>query len=261
MIDLHSHLLPELDDGSKSLEMSLQMARIAVADGIRAMACTPHILPGVYDNQPLEILEATERLKRALRAEGIQLGLVPGADIHAVPDLVARLHAGRVPTLGGGRYFLFEPPHHVAPPGLLDLTRETLAAGYIPVLTHPERLTWIEKQYDLICAMDEAGAALQLTAASITGGFGDRARYWSLRMLDEGRVDIVATDAHHPRRRPPILSEARNAVAERCGEDSARRLFWSNPHAILLDKDLAQKQRTPLPGPPPSLFRLLTGRK
>jgi protein-tyrosine phosphatase len=243
MIDLHSHLLPNIDDGSSSLQMSLQMASMAVEDGIEIMVCTPHIQAGVYDNSASKIRASVASLRQELEGAGIPLNIEVGADIHVSPGMVAGLKEGNLVTLAGGRYFLFEPPHHIAPPGLLSLVREIVAEGFIPVLTHPERLTWIENQYETICAIDEAGAAVQLTAASITGGFGERAKYWSERMLDEGRVDIVASDAHHPKRRPPILSKARAAIAKRMGDDIAQRFFYGNPAAILQNEDLPQKQR------------------
>lgn len=255
MIDLHSHLLPGIDDGSKSLEMSLEMAKIAVADGIIVMACTPHIQPGVYDNHPADILEGVKRLEKALADAGIVLRLVGGSDIHVVPDLVSKLKLGEVLPLARGRYFLFEPPHHIAPPGLLQLAKDAIAAGYVPVLTHPERLTWIENQYQLICDLDEAGCAIQLTAGSITGGFGERPKYWAKRMLEEGRVDIIASDAHHPRRRAPVLSEARKEVASWLDEASAANFLIKNPMLILRNHPLPQKSRAPKEPEKKSFFR------
>lgn len=243
MIDLHSHILPAIDDGARSMEMALVMAQIAVGDGITHIACTPHITPGVFENTADGILQAISRLERELLRSGIGLRLVAGADVHAAPDLVSRLAAASVPTLGGSRYLLFEPPHHVVPPGLDRLALELLQSGYVPIITHPERLTWIENQYDLVCRMNDAGAAIQLTAASITGQFGKRAAYWSQRMLDEGRVDIIASDAHDHRRRPPILSPARDLIARRHGEAVAVRMTQSTPLAILRNEDLPRRKR------------------
>ena len=244
MIDLHSHILPGIDDGSVSLEMSLEMARLAFDDGTRIIAATPHILPGVYDTLPSTIAAAAQQLSKAIAETGIDLQLVTGADVHVVPDLVAKLRDGRAPCFSGTRYFLFEPPHHVCPPGLDKLAQAAISTGFVPILTHPERLTWIEHSYDLICLMEEAGAAIQLTAGSVTGGFGERAQYWSHKMLDEGRVDIIASDAHHPRRRPPGLSRAAEAIAKRLSEDAAKAMVLHNPRAILDNVQLPAKQRT-----------------
>jgi hypothetical protein len=131
----------------------------------------------------------------------------------------------------------------VTPPGLLRLVKDLLAAGWIPVLTHPERLTWIENGYDLICQIDEAGAAMQITAGSLTGRFGDRPQYWAKLMLEEGRVDILASDSHDPRRRPPKMSDARAVVAEMLGPEAARAMTLDNPMAILKGQPLPGKQR------------------
>ena len=148
-------------------------------------------------------------LQAVLDKADIALRLVAGADVHVVPDLAAQLCDGRLPCIEGTRYFLFEPPHHVAPPGLLRVAQETLDAGYVPVLTHPERLTWIEKGYGLICELDEAGVAVQVTAGALTGDFGARVRHWAVRMLDEGRVDISRQRCARYQTAPPLISKGR----------------------------------------------------
>lgn len=250
MIDLHSHILPGVDDGSADLAMSLEMARLAVADGTRVLACTPHITPGIYDNTAEDIRRRVTELQSALDASGIDLKLVAAADIHIAPDLVQKLSDGVLPRVGNSDYFLFEPAHHVVQPGMVRLCKNLLEHGYRPILTHPERLTWIEDHYDLVTELDEAGLAVQLTAASVTGRFGRRALYWSERMLNEGRVDIIASDAHDPVNRPPGMSRAFDKIALRSGEQVARRMTWDNPKAILLNQALPDKQRQPLPAEP-----------
>lgn len=132
MIDLHCHLLPGIDDGAPDLETSLEMARIAFADGIRTLACTPHIYPGVYENTGDGIRQAVAALQKALDEAEIALKLVVGADIHVDPDLLLKLRGGEAPTLGGTRYFLLEPPHHVALPRIADFVFNLVAAGYTP---------------------------------------------------------------------------------------------------------------------------------
>lgn len=233
MIDLHCHILPAIDDGAVDLETSLAMARMAVADGIRVTACTPHIMPGVYENRGPDIRAAIADLQRVLDENDIDLKLVTGADVHIAPDLVHGLKSGRVLSLNDSRYFLFEPPHHIAPPRLEQLAFDVMAAGYVPVITHPERLTWIESHYGMFGQMVHAGAWVQITAGAVTGRFGRRPKYWCERMLDEGIVHILATDAHNLRNRSPILSEARQAVAERLGEAAADDMVLTRPRGIL----------------------------
>jgi protein-tyrosine phosphatase len=233
VIDLHCHILPNIDDGAKDLETALAMAAMAVDDGIVTVVCTPHILPGVYANTADGIAAAVGALSDALAEASIPLHLTTGADVHMAPNLLAEIRAGRVPTVSGSRYLLLEPPHHVLPPGFEDFAFGLAAGGIVPILTHPERLGWIESHYDLIKRLVARGVLMQLTAGSVLGKFGSRARYWAERMLDEGIVDLLATDAHNVGRRPPRLSEARDRVEQRCGEERATRLVLTNPLHVL----------------------------
>lgn len=257
MIDLHCHLLPGIDDGAPDLETALAMARIAVADGITVTACTPHIYPGLYENDAAGIRQAISTLQMMLDCQGIPLRLVDGADAHVVPELVDGLKSGRVPTLAGSRYFLFEPPHHVAPPRLEDTAFNAMAAGFLPVVTHPERLTWIESHYDIFRRMANAGVWMQLTAGAITGRFGRKPQYWAEKMLDEGLVAIIATDAHRADKRPPLLAEARDAAARRVGAEEATHMVVTRPQGILdnmATKDLPPLLATSRPGTPTGGF-------
>src|SRR5262245_31049566 len=186
MIDLHCHLLPGIDDGSKDLEMSLAMARMASSDGISTIACTPHILPGVYRNTGPAIRAAVAGLQKSISDAGILIALVTGADVHVAPDLGVQLREGKALTINDSRYILLEPPHHLLPPRLEDLVFGLQTAGYVPILTHPERLSWIEGHYDLIWRFVNNSVLMQITAGSLLGLFGRRPRYWAERMLDEG---------------------------------------------------------------------------
>ncbi len=233
LIDLHCHILPGIDDGAVDLENSLEMARVAVAEGIRITACTPHMMPGVYDNTGPRVREHIAVLQKALDEAEIALRLVPGADIHLQSDLSAKLKQGSLLALNDSRYFLFEPPHHTAPPRLEEAAFDVMAGGFQPVLTHPERLTWIETHYDTMRNLAHRGVWMQITCGSLTGRFGRRPRYWAERMVDEGLVHILATDAHNLRNRSPLMAEARDMVAQRLGEQAAIDMVLTRPIGIL----------------------------
>lgn len=236
MIDLHCHMLPGIDDGAVDLETSLAMARMAVADGVTCVACTPHIYPGMYENDAPGIRQAIKALQFHLDQNGIALRLVQGADVHLQPDLVDGIRADRIPTLNGTRYLLLEPPHHVAPPRFAESLFALQAAGYVPVVTHPERLSWIEDHYETFVEAVRTGCWMQLTAGSLVGRFGRRPKYWSERMLDEGLVHILATDAHDLHRRPPVLSEGREAAARRVGERESENMVRVRTEAIIANQ-------------------------
>lgn len=234
MIDLHSHTLPGLCDGSQSLATSLEMARIAVADGITHLACTPHINPGVYNNTRQTIEPALIALQKELDRENIPLTLVIGADTHLVPEVMQGLKDGTIPTLNDTRYFLLEPSHHVPVLNFLDHIENYLNAGYVPLITHPERLSWVQEHYDEFAEAVRMGAWIQITAGAITGGFGKTAKFISERFLKDGLVHVIASDAHGTARRPPILSEGVQAAIILLGDETeVMRMVQERPQAVL----------------------------
>lgn len=233
MIDLHSHILPGIDDGAKDLSVSLEMARAYVEQGIGCVACTPHILPGLYNNFGPQIRSATAALQKRIDAAGLSLRLQTGADNHIAPDLVASLRSGQRLALGDTRYVLVEPPHRLVPARLEHLFFELLVAGFVPILTHPERLLWIEAKYEVIGRLVDNGVWIQLTAGSLIGSFGQRARYWAERMLCEGLVHLLATDAHDMLRRPPNLLKGRRAAEKLIGAEEVELLVATRPEVVL----------------------------
>ena len=237
MIDLHCHMLPGIDDGAVNMDTALQMARMALEDGIHYSVCTPHIYPGMYENTAESIRSALVVYQQALAEAQIPLQLGYGADTHLIPGLVADINNGRIPTLNATRYFLFEPPHHVSPPRFCESVFNTIVAGYVPLITHPERLTWIEDHYDQFIEVARQGAWIQLTSGSLVGRFGKRARYWSERFLDQGMVHVLATDAHDPQYRRPWLAEGRDAAAAWVGEEEASKMVSERPAAVLRNLD------------------------
>src|SRR5262245_8505721 len=236
MFDLHCHILPGLDDGASDLSVSVAMDKAFVADGVTVVACTSHILPGPYHNSGPQLRRATTNLQGVLDREGIPLKLVTGADNHITPSFVAHLRSGDLLSLADSRYVLVEPPHHIAPPHLEDLFFSLLVAGFVPILTHPERLTWIETHYQTVQRLAQGGVWMQLTAGSLSGAFGRRPRYWSERMLDEGIVHLLATDAHDVDKRPPNLSLGREFAAKRAGDTEAERLVVTRPQGVLMNE-------------------------
>jgi protein-tyrosine phosphatase len=233
MIDLHCHILPGLDDGAPDVAVSLEMARMFIDEGVKAVACTPHILPGLYHNSGPQIRTAIEQLRAALAQSDLKLDLVCGSDAHMTPDFVAKLKSGQILSLADSRYVLVEPPHHVAPARLEQFFFEILVAGYVPILTHPERLTWVKAQYGAIQRLAQAGVWMQITAGSLTGDFGRGAQYLAERMLDEGIVHLLATDAHDTVRRPPNLARGLDAAAKRVGDAEAGHLVFTRPRGVI----------------------------
>jgi protein-tyrosine phosphatase len=236
LIDLHCHMLPGIDDGAPDLATALEMAAIAVADGISLVACTPHIHPGRYENTAEGISRACDEFRVALAQAGIELDITYGADTQIVPDLLQGLQSGSIPTLHGSRYFLFEPSHHIPQEGMLTLLERLLDAGYVPVITHPERLHYIDRHYDQFLQAAAMGAWLQLTAGSVTGRFGARIQGVAWRFLRDGVTHLLATDAHNLKNRAPLLAEGRDVAATLVGEEEAERLVSIRPAAVIANQ-------------------------
>jgi protein-tyrosine phosphatase len=245
VIDLHSHILPGVDDGSPDEVTSLAMARLAVADGIEVMACTPHFLPGRYDNTADDIRLRVAALNQRLIEENIDLALVVGADAHIRSDFLDCLQRQQILRLNDSRYVLFEPSYILLPPQLEEQLSQILATGFIPILTHPERFKWIESNFAVFERLVKAGVWMQITAGSLTGKFGPRPHYWAQKMLAEGLVHILASDAHNVTSRPPILSDAFELAKKELGLLEAQHLVFSRPKAVL--ENLPAEETSPLP--------------
>ena len=212
--DIHCHILPGIDDGAKTLEQSLAMARIAVADGIRTIFATPHHLNGVYSNPAVAVRAAVKQLQQALDAEQIELKLLPASEHHLVPELLEGLAGGAALTMGDfGRAVLVELPVHTIPLGSEELLEQIMALGLVPIIAHPERNSQLARQPERLADWVSMGCLAQVTAQSCTGQFGPMVQAVARQMLTRGLIHFLASDAHRDRRRIPQTSLGRAQVA------------------------------------------------
>ena len=233
MIDTHCHILPGLDDGPADLETSLAMARIAERDGIRVIIATPHADPEDEALTPDIIRARTAELNEALRREGIGVTILPGAENQLHLTLVEELKAGKVMTLADrGAHVLIELPFNGYPNYVADLFFKVQLLGVTPVLAHPERAILGRSDPALIEGLAQRGAMLQLNVDSLLGNDGKLVRNLAQRLIREGFAHTVASDAHDPKRRRPILSPLRKALRRVGGDEAFRRLTEENPGKI-----------------------------
>jgi protein-tyrosine phosphatase len=213
MADLHSHLLPGVDDGARDLEQAINMARQAVADGIAASILTPHHLNGVYRNDAREVRDGCAAFRAALHERGIGLEVYPGAECHLVPELPAALAAGRAMTLADhGKAVLVELPVHTVPRGATEILEELIGLGLQPVIAHPERNTALAGDPGQLAEWVDMGCLGQVTAQSCSGRFGPAVQAAARAMVRRGLIHFVASDAHRDQRRIPELSPGRLAI-------------------------------------------------
>jgi len=214
MIDIHTHILPGIDDGPEDMAETLAMCRIAVEDGITDVVATPHMLKAPYDVSRDAVLEKVADLNARLSAEGIPLTIHKGAEISISPEIPGLLREGRLLTLAGrGTHVFLELTDIFLSDPVDALIRELAEDGVTPVISHPERNAMVQKDPGLLGRFREAGALFQVTAMSLTGAFGAETKKFTLAMLKDGFADFIASDAHSSQWRPPVLSKARR-VAE-----------------------------------------------
>ena len=267
MIDLHSHILWGLDDGARTMGDSLEMCRIAYCDGIRTVVATPHTLNGLYQNDRPSILAKVRELnavlmhcqiqnpksefhnpqstipntkskfrnpKSPIRNPKSEIKILPGADVHLCEKTLRQLDGGKVTTLGdGGKYLLIEFPFTGIPYGAEEVLHQLISRGIIPIISHPERNLEVERNPKRYHEMIRMGCLGQVTAMSLTGEFGPGVMRLAEQLLSKGLVQIIASDAHSPDGRPPVLSPAVRAAAKIVRDEEALRMVTEYPQAIL----------------------------
>ena len=240
MIDIHSHVLPGVDDGSQSMEMSLEMLELAAESGVHTLVTTPHCnIPDEYDNYADEAMD--ERWRRlaaeAARAK-IPVKLCRGMEIFATCDLPALLEKERVWTLNGTKYFLVEFSFREDPRFCRDILEQCTALGFQPIIAHPERYYFVQDDPVLAYEFCVSGYGLQLNKGSILGRFGRAPKMMAERILRHGLCACVASDAHRPYQRSTWMSELRDYLKREYGEACMRLLLEENPSRILSGREL-----------------------
>jgi protein-tyrosine phosphatase len=238
-VDIHCHLVPDIDDGAKSLEESLTMAEIAVADGIETIIVTPHQNGCYAHNRGDDIRERVAHLQEQLDQNHIPLTVLPGADVRIEDNMMSALQNGDVLTLGDlGRHVLLELPHELYFP--LEPVLDGLdKINMVGILSHPERNQGILKQPSIVEPLVDSGCLMQITAGSLMGTFGRPCQEMSEWMLKRGLVHFIATDAHGPRSRRPLIRRAYEYTAELVDVETANALCCDNPAAVAAGENVS----------------------
>lgn len=236
MIDIHSHILPGVDDGAQTLEDSLALLRLAVDNGVTTQVLTPHIQPGRYSNDPTNIRKAFADFVVVVREEGIPINLLLSAEVRIGPEVMALVQHEDFPWLGtweGKRAFLLEMPHKHIPLGSLNLISWLMDRDILPIIVHPERNSEVQLDINKLMPFIEAGCKIQLTASSLVGNFGQKAKQVAIELLLADHVMFMATDCHNTAYRPPDLKVGLSIAAGFIGEVKATALVKDTPARLL----------------------------
>lgn len=235
MIDIHSHILPGVDDGAQTLEDALIMLRMAVANGITTQVLTSHIQTGRYTNSPASLRKSFAEFLDVVDSQNIPIKLLLSAEVRIEPELLVLLEQDDFPWLGmwdDKRVFLLEMPHNHLPVGSLNLVKHLIQNNIMPVIVHPERNRECQQDIKKLVPLIKAGCKIQITAGSLTGNFGQKAKNVAVQLLKEDMVMFLATDCHSPSYRPPDLMSGLKVAEKIIGNKEANMLVNDLPRKL-----------------------------
>lgn len=219
MIDIHSHILPGIDDGAKTEADSLEMAKLAVEEGIHTIIATPHNKNGSFDNERESILTYTDILNKLLEENDIPLTLLPGQETRIYGDIVEDLHDGRILPLNDTKYVFVEFPSGHVPGYAKQVLFDIQVAGYTPIIVHPERneelIEHPGKLYDFV----RKGALTQITAGSVVGKFGKTVQKFTHQIIEANLTHFIASDVHNTTTRAFWMKDAFEEIERKYGAD------------------------------------------
>jgi protein-tyrosine phosphatase len=232
MIDLHCHILPNIDDGPQSLADSVEMAKQAEQEGIRVILATPHHRNEKYENHGQTIFRKVEEFNRVLKKENINLIVLPGQETRIFGEWVEGLGTGEILPLNQGKYVLVEFPFGHVPRYASQLLFDIQLKGYVPVIVHPERNQEIVENPEVLYQLVKRGALTQVTAASVIGHFGKTIKKFTLQLIEANLVHFIASDAHNTTSRGFKLVEAYGTIEKAFGSEVVH-MFRTNAELVL----------------------------
>lgn len=249
MIDIHAHILPGLDDGSDSMEESLEMAYLAAESGTQVIAATPHCnIQGHYENYE----DSGERkriflqFRKELEREKIPLKIARGMEIYGVGDIKKLIGERRLISLNHSGHYLIEFPFDMHPDEITDALYMVFDAGGIPVLAHPERYYCVQDTPNLVYEWVMRGVLTQINKGSFLGEFGRREERTAVILLEHELITCLASDCHGTQWRSPDMRDVRRYIRARTYDEMADILLYDNPKRILQGKPVIQRDIQPV---------------
>ena len=239
IVDIHNHMLFGVDDGSYSLENSLEMAELSCESGVTDVICTPHCYPGMFENYAGTGFEKNfEKLKEALNDEGIPLNLHLGMEVFGHYETLDDLKNNKLYCLAGSRYMLIEFDFNDNPENVNYILEDLLDYDIVPIIAHPERYNFVAKAPTILFNWLDMGCLLQCNKDSISGKFGNLVKKISIDMLSDRLFSFIGSDAHGATRRTPYMQFAYEFVEENFGNDYAEEIFFKNPLKIINNSEI-----------------------
>lgn len=231
MIDIHCHVLPNIDDGPNRIEESIEMVSQAVAQGVETIIATPHYIPGELEYDRDEVFRKVNELQKRVDQTGLRCKIYPGMELYLIPELISHIDKRKIISLAESRYLLVEFPSRELSVNLINLLHEIRIRGYEPIIAHPERNSKIIENVELVNELFQQNVLLQINASSILGKNGQRSRDLCREFLEQGLVSFIASDGHSAGRRSIDIEEAFKEI-ERLGFHE-KQIFKFNAKKLL----------------------------
>jgi protein-tyrosine phosphatase len=238
MFDLHSHILPNIDDGAKNMEMSLAMLQIATENGTKGIVATPHVIEGEWLPAWDKILTECAMLQKAAHDAGLDLEIFPGGEVAIYRDILDLLTGPGAYCINNGRYLLVELPATHIPSFTGDFFFILQVRGITPILAHPERHPELAGKPEILAEWIGKGILSQMNSTSITGLMGERVMATAELLLTNNMVHVIGSDAHNIRHRNTNLTAAVDKITRLIGPEQAQRLLVVNPDNIIHNQDV-----------------------
>ncbi|WP_445506450.1 tyrosine-protein phosphatase [Niallia sp. 03190] len=245
MIDIHCHILPGVDDGPETMAESVEMAKLAVREGVKTIVATPHHKNNRYENTKSKIIHHVNLLNTALQKEKIPLTILPGQEVRMYGEVLEDYQKGEILTLSHTNYLFIEFPSSTVPRYAERLLYDIQTEGLIPIIVHPERNKELQENPDLLYKLVMNGALTQVTAASVAGYFGKTIKKFSEQLIKYNLTHFVASDAHNTHNRVFKLNEAYDLIEERFGVDYVY-LFTENSEILLQNMNIIKEIPEPI---------------
>ncbi len=233
MIDFHSHILPNVDDGSKSVEETFELLEEAKNAGFEGVISTSHYMEEYYEVNVAERKVWINALAENLYKKNINLKLYLGNEIYFTENLINLLETGKATSINNSNYVLFEFPLNSNPMNMYDIIYDMLEYKLIPVLAHPERYSFVQKEPEIVYDLIQKGVLMQSNYGSILGRYGEKAELISRKLLENNMVHFLGSDVHKPNTIYPRIGEALDIIKEIVGREKLEELTTINPKLVL----------------------------
>ena len=237
-LDMHCHILPGVDDGSRSMDMSMAMLDYAYEEGVRAIILTPHYHGGYVETERAVIDETFEELKKYSMKQHPDMKLFIGNEIYYYPSVPEWIEEGRVHTLADSDYVLLEFSTTVEKRELLEAVQNLCSHGYYPVLAHVERYDCLIRDPSYVGDLIDNGAYIQVNSKTIAGEGGMKIRHFVKKLLKEEWIHFIGTDAHSMGGRKPEMADCADHIIRKCSEEYAAEILYANAVHIIKNQPL-----------------------